>query len=141
MKPKALLFSVLLLTLGGFAMWSPQSVQAQVRPIATRESAPAGREPYATTISIQFTNGNGTNGFSADPVPANKRLVIEFVPNEDRVSPPIPAMFAFMMLGTTQRGDAFTSSEYAAMARDAGFRTTTLAPLPPSQESVIELHM
>ena len=35
-----------------------------MRPIATRESAPAGREPYATTISIQFTNGNGTNGFS-----------------------------------------------------------------------------
>ena len=31
-------------------------------------------------------------------------------------------------------------AEYTAMARDAGYRSTTIAPLPPSQESVIELH-
>src|SRR5207249_690987 len=71
--------------------------------------------------------------------PGGRTLVIEFVPNEDRVSPPIPSMFAFMMLGTTQRGDAFTLAEYTAMARDAGYRSATIAPLPPSQESVIEL--
>jgi precorrin-6B methylase 2 len=73
--------------------------------------------------------------------PGGRTLVIEFVPNEDRVSPPIPAMFAFMMLATTQRGDAFTLSEYTAMARDAGYRSATMAPLPPSPESVIELYL
>ena len=73
--------------------------------------------------------------------PGGRTLVIEFVPNADRVSPPIPAMFAFMMLGTTQRGDAFTLAEYTAMARDAGYRSATIAPLPPSPESLIEFHM
>jgi hypothetical protein len=73
--------------------------------------------------------------------PGGRTLIVEFVPNEDRVSPPIPAMFAFMMLGTTQRGDAFTLSEYTAMARDAGYRSATMDPLPPSPESLIELHL
>jgi SAM-dependent methyltransferase len=68
-----------------------------------------------------------------------RTLVVEFVPNDDRVSPPIPAAFAFMMLGTTQRGDAFTFAEYAAMGRDAGYARATIEPLPPSPESVIEL--
>jgi len=73
--------------------------------------------------------------------PAGRALVVEFIPNEDRVSPPLPAMFAFIMLGTTQRGDAFTAAEYMAMGRDAGFRTATLAPLPPSPESLIEFQL
>lgn len=68
-----------------------------------------------------------------------RTLVVEFVPNEDRVSPPFPAGFAFMMLGTTQRGDAFTFAEYAAMGRDAGYARATIEPLPLSPASVIEL--
>jgi 2-polyprenyl-3-methyl-5-hydroxy-6-metoxy-1,4-benzoquinol methylase len=77
----------------------------------------------------------------ASLAPAGRALVIEFIPNEDRVSPPLPAMFAFMMLGTTQHGDAFTAAEYTAMGRDAGFNTATLAPLPPSPESLIEFQV
>ena len=70
--------------------------------------------------------------------PGGRVVVTEFVPNEDRVSPPLPATFAFIMLATTQRGDAFTASDLAAMARDAAYRDIAITPLPPSPESMVE---
>ena len=60
---------------------------------------------------------------------------IDLVPNEDRVSPPVPAMFAFWMLATTPGGDAYTGRELDKMARKAGFggaKTQSLAPTPES---------
>jgi 2-polyprenyl-3-methyl-5-hydroxy-6-metoxy-1,4-benzoquinol methylase len=71
--------------------------------------------------------------------PGGRALIIEFIPDEDRISPPVPASFAFMMMATTQHGDAFTATEYAAMARDAGLRAGPAVPLPPSQERLMEL--
>lgn len=35
--------------------------------------------PYATSFSINVSSGSGANAYSPDPVPANKRLIIEFV--------------------------------------------------------------
>ena len=35
--------------------------------------------PYSTSFSVTLSSGSGTNGFSPDAVPANKRLVVEFV--------------------------------------------------------------
>jgi 2-polyprenyl-3-methyl-5-hydroxy-6-metoxy-1,4-benzoquinol methylase len=66
-----------------------------------------------------------------------KAVAIDFVPNEDRVSPPVPAMFAFWMLATTPRGDAYTASEYDEMARMAGFHNATTTPLLPTPQSLI----
>jgi predicted nicotinamide N-methyase len=60
-------------------------------------------------------------------------LGVDFVPDEDRTSPPIPVMFAFQMLATTPSGDAYTTGELDMMARNAGFlgaRTRSLAPVP-----------
>jgi 2-polyprenyl-3-methyl-5-hydroxy-6-metoxy-1,4-benzoquinol methylase len=71
--------------------------------------------------------------------PGGRAAIVEFIPNEDRVTPPIPASFAFMMVATTQHGDAFTEAEYAAMARDAGLRAEAAVSLPPSPERLIEL--
>ena len=71
--------------------------------------------------------------------PGGRALIIEFIPNEDRISPPVPASFGFMMVGTTQHGDAFTEADYAAMAHDAGLRASPAVPLPPSQEKLMEL--
>jgi predicted O-methyltransferase YrrM len=62
-------------------------------------------------------------------------IAAEFVPNPDRVSPPDPAAFAYVMLTTTPRGDAYTEEDYAGMARAAGFsgvRVSAMAPLPQS---------
>ena len=64
-------------------------------------------------------------------------LGIDLVPNEDRVSPPTPAMFAFWMLATTPQGDAYTASELDEMARNAGFHGATIRSLAPTPQSLI----
>ena len=66
-----------------------------------------------------------------------RALSVDFVPNEDRVSPAYPVMFAFQMLATTPGGDAYTASELDSMAKDAGFLGATLYPLPPTSETLI----
>jgi ubiquinone/menaquinone biosynthesis C-methylase UbiE len=64
-------------------------------------------------------------------------LALDFVPNEDRVSPPFPAMCAFWWLATTPGGDAYTAREFDEMAREAGFRGATTVPLSPTQQTLI----
>ncbi|KQV28559.1 SAM-dependent methyltransferase [Rhizobium sp. Root1203] len=73
----------------------------------------------------------------ASLAPGGRVAVVEFVPNDDRVSPEFPAAFAWVMLATTPRGDAYTERELADMARLAGFRAVVAKPLPPSPASLI----
>ena len=68
-----------------------------------------------------------------------RALVTEFVPNVDRVSPPLPAAFALTMLLTTPRGDAYTAEDLKAMARQAGFRNVTTTSLSPSPQTLVEM--
>jgi ubiquinone/menaquinone biosynthesis C-methylase UbiE len=69
--------------------------------------------------------------------PGGKTLAIEFVPNEDRVSPPFQAGFAFYMLGSTPSGDAFTATDFSAMARKAGYAGARVTPMPRSPQSIV----
>lgn len=69
--------------------------------------------------------------------PGGRIAVLEFVPNEDRVTPPGPAMFAMQMLGGTPSGDAYTLAELTAMLQAAGFATVTGHPLPGPQTVVV----
>jgi ubiquinone/menaquinone biosynthesis C-methylase UbiE len=69
--------------------------------------------------------------------PGGLALGVDLVPNEDRVSPPTPAMFAFWMLATTPAGDAYTARELDEMAREAGFRGATTRRLAPTPQSLI----
>jgi 2-polyprenyl-3-methyl-5-hydroxy-6-metoxy-1,4-benzoquinol methylase len=62
---------------------------------------------------------------------------LEFVPNEDRVSPPTPAAFSMTMLTTTVAGDAYTLSELTAMHGEAGFLGITGHPIPMSPHTVV----
>jgi 2-polyprenyl-3-methyl-5-hydroxy-6-metoxy-1,4-benzoquinol methylase len=71
--------------------------------------------------------------------PSGCVLVIEFVPNEDRVSPPLQAMFAFLMLATTPNGDAYTLSDLQEMASKAGFACVTSRRLRPTPETLVIL--
>ncbi|MDP9147413.1 MAG: methyltransferase domain-containing protein [Acidobacteriota bacterium] len=64
-------------------------------------------------------------------------ITLEFVPNEDRVSPPMVAMFSLVMLATTDSGDAYTFAEYEKMFRNAGFSKTTLHPVPDMPQQVL----
>ena len=68
---------------------------------------------------------------------AGRVVALEFVPNEDRVSPPGPAAFSMMMLGTTPSGDAYTFSEYQRMFSNSGFSRCELHPLPPTLEQAV----
>lgn len=69
--------------------------------------------------------------------PGGRCFTLEFVPNDDRVSPPTSAAFALMMLGTTMAGDAYTFSELERMFRNAGFASSELVSLSRSPESLI----
>jgi ubiquinone/menaquinone biosynthesis C-methylase UbiE len=69
--------------------------------------------------------------------PGGLSAVIEFVPNEDRVSPPDGALFAMRMLGTTPSGDAYTLAEIDSMLRNAGFGESESHSLAPAHQQLI----
>jgi O-methyltransferase domain/Dimerisation domain len=62
---------------------------------------------------------------------------VEFVPNEDRVTPPMPAAFSMVMLASTRAGDAYPFSEYERMFRAAGFSSSELRRTPGPQSFII----
>jgi hypothetical protein len=64
-------------------------------------------------------------------------ITLEFIPNEDRVSPPEAATFSLMMLGTTPAGDAYTFTEYQAMWNAAGLTKHELIDVSDSPQRVI----
>ena len=69
-----------------------------------------------------------------------RAITLEFVPNEDRISPPEAAGFSLMMLGSTPSGDAYTFPELERMASNAGFARSEMHPLPPSIQTVVISH-
>jgi len=69
--------------------------------------------------------------------PHGRVVTVEFVPNDDRVSPPVPAGFSLIMLSSTNEGDAYTLAEYDRMFRSAGFSSNTLWPGPGPQSFII----
>ncbi|HVO98676.1 MAG TPA: class I SAM-dependent methyltransferase [Bryobacteraceae bacterium] len=66
-----------------------------------------------------------------------RAATLEFMPNEDRVSPPMPAAFAMTMLATTASGDAYPFSELSAMYAEAGFTDITAHPIPMSPHTIV----
>ncbi len=69
--------------------------------------------------------------------PGGAAFAIDFVPNEDRISPSVPAMFAFWMLASTPSGDAYTVADLDTMARAAGFGTVSARALAPTPETLV----
>jgi len=66
-----------------------------------------------------------------------RAATLEFVPNDDRVTPPDAAGFSLIMLIGTPSGDAYTFSELEKMFANAGFSRSTLHPLPPTFQQVV----
>jgi len=66
-----------------------------------------------------------------------RAVTLEFVPNEDRITPPDSAGFSLIMLSGTPSGDAYTFSEFEKMFTNAGFSSSTLHPLPPTFQQVV----
>lgn len=69
--------------------------------------------------------------------PGGRVVIVEFVPNEDRVTPPEAAGFALTMLAGTPGGDAYTFAEYEAMLHATGFPDATLHDLVPSPNRAV----
>ena len=66
-----------------------------------------------------------------------RAVTLEFVPNEDRVTPPEVAGFSLVMLVGTPSGDAYTFPELERMFANAGFSRSTFHALPPTFQQVV----
>ncbi len=69
--------------------------------------------------------------------PAGKAVTLEFVPNEDRVTPPMSAAFSLVMLAGTDTGDAYTFKQYEKMFGNVGFVKTTQHSIPDSPQQLL----
>jgi ubiquinone/menaquinone biosynthesis C-methylase UbiE len=66
-----------------------------------------------------------------------RAVTLEFVPNEDRVTPPEVAGFSMVMLVGTPSGDAYTFPELERMFANAGFSRSVIHQLPPTFQQVV----
>jgi 2-polyprenyl-3-methyl-5-hydroxy-6-metoxy-1,4-benzoquinol methylase len=69
--------------------------------------------------------------------PGGQLVILEFVPNADRITPPIAAMFSVNMLAGTPEGDAFTFAELAAMCANTGFKGARQIPVEATPQSLV----
>ena len=69
--------------------------------------------------------------------PGGRLLTLEFVPNEDRVSPPVAATFSLVMLALTPKGDAYTFAELSQMLKEAGFAKNEIMEVPRMPQSLV----
>jgi ubiquinone/menaquinone biosynthesis C-methylase UbiE len=69
--------------------------------------------------------------------PGGRVVVVEFAPNDDRVTPPASASFALTMFANTPAGDAYTVSEHLEMLGSAGFSAGEVHALLPSPQTAI----
>ena len=132
-----------------------------VLEVAEENAASAGvahrfRKIPGNAFEVEFENGYDivliTNFLHHFDVPTNEQLLrkvhaamapgsravtVDFIPNQDRVSPPRDATFSLTMLGATASGDAYTFAEYDQMFKNAGFSRNELVQLDPSPQRVI----
>jgi cyclopropane fatty-acyl-phospholipid synthase-like methyltransferase len=66
-----------------------------------------------------------------------KVLTVEFVPNDDRVSPPPAALFSLVMLAATPGGDAYTFAELKEMFESVGLVNNEIMQLQPMPQQLI----
>src|SRR4051794_16024153 len=69
--------------------------------------------------------------------PGGRVVTLEFVPNEDRISPASNACFAFIALVSTPGGDAYTFAELESMFAEAGFAASEMNELHHSAERLV----
>jgi 2-polyprenyl-3-methyl-5-hydroxy-6-metoxy-1,4-benzoquinol methylase len=74
---------------------------------------------------------------AASLTPSGRVAIVEFVPNPDRVTPPMAARFSLTMLAGTPSGDAYTFDELRGMLDSAGFRDITAHKLPTPQTVLV----
>ena len=83
------------------------------------------------------TNETLLKKFYAAMNPGGQLVILEFVPDEQRLSPPPAAFFALIMLANTEHGDAYTFPELARMCGNAGFKDAKLIQLEVGPEALV----
>lgn len=103
-------------------------------------------EGYDMVLLTNFLHHFGTSECEdflrkvrASMAPGGRVITLEFVPNDDRISP-ASADFALIMLVTTPAGDAYTFKEWDAMFQNAGFGRSEILAVPNSKEHIIITH-
>jgi 2-polyprenyl-3-methyl-5-hydroxy-6-metoxy-1,4-benzoquinol methylase len=69
--------------------------------------------------------------------PAGRAVILEFVPNADKVSPPFAAQFGLTMLAGTPAGEVYSLEELEQMLASAGFSRVTAHPTPTPERVVV----
>ncbi|MCA1562387.1 MAG: methyltransferase domain-containing protein [Acidobacteria bacterium] len=102
---------------------------------------PDGFDVALVTNFLHHFNPSTCEGFlkrvNAALTPGGRVVVLEFVPNADRVSPPFPARFSLTMLAETPGGDAYTLAELQQQLEGAGFRNISAHGLPTPQTVLV----
>ncbi len=102
---------------------------------------PGGFDVALVTNFLHHFNPSTCEGFlkkvNAALTPGGRLVVLEFVPNADRVSPPFPARFSLTMLAETPGGDAYTLAELQQQLEGAGFRNISAHGLPTTQTVLV----
>lgn len=100
--------------------------------------------PYDVVIVANFlhhfdaaTNARLLQRLVSTLAPNGRLAAVEFVPNDDRVTPPAAARFGLAMLTTTPSGDVYTFAELARLFEEAGLVGPELLPLARSPERVV----
>jgi len=69
--------------------------------------------------------------------PGGRVAILEFVPNDDRVSPPMAATFSLVMLANTPAGDAWTLREITGMLGAARLSNPVAHPLSNGIQTLV----
>jgi 2-polyprenyl-3-methyl-5-hydroxy-6-metoxy-1,4-benzoquinol methylase len=69
--------------------------------------------------------------------PGGRAVILEFVPNADKVSPPFAAQFGLTMLAGTPAGEVYSLEELEQMLASAGFSRVTAHPTPTPECVVV----
>jgi hypothetical protein len=69
--------------------------------------------------------------------PKGRVAIVDWLPDEDRVSPPMPALFTMTMLLTTPSGTTYTGPELSAMLTEAKFERPEIIPLVPTPLTLV----
>lgn len=133
----------------------------QVLEVASRNAAQAGLDgrfqtlpgdaldldfggPYDLALVTHFlhhfdeqTNIELLRKVRGSLVEGGQAVIVDFIVDEDRVSPPMQAAFSLMMLAETPGGQAYTRAEFERMLGAAGFRDTSVHQQKGIPQSVI----
>ncbi len=69
--------------------------------------------------------------------PGGRVVTLGFIPDDDRVSPPGPALASLIFLASTPGGEAYTFADYDRMFRSAGFSRSELVTLPNGTQRLV----